>query len=165
MSAIESFVAEFTQESAATRKLLERVPVEHFGWKPHDKSMTLGQLASHIAENPQLATWILTKDELVLDPSTYKPFEAKDRDDLLKTFDLLVAEAQNAFKNADEGALGNTWRMLWGGEVVLEMPRMAVMRSFIISHLIHHRGQLTVYLRMKDVPLPQIYGPTADETM
>jgi uncharacterized damage-inducible protein DinB len=165
MSAIESFVAEFTQESAATRKLLERAPVEHFGWKPHDKSMTLGRLASHIAENPQWASWILSMDELVVDPATYKPFEAKDRDDLLKTFDMFAVEAQNAFKGVDEGALGNPWRMIWGGEVVLEMPRMAVMRSFLISHLIHHRGQLTVYLRMKDVPLPQIYGPTADETM
>lgn len=165
MSTMESFVTEFTQEYAATRKLLERVPDDHFGWKPHDKSMTLGQLASHIAENAQFAPWVLTMDELVVDPETYKPFMAKNRDELLKTLDMNVLEARNAFEKADESTLGDTWRMKWGGEVVLEMPRMTVLRSFLISHLIHHRGQLTVYLRMKDVPLPQLYGPTADEKM
>jgi uncharacterized damage-inducible protein DinB len=163
MSMSESFVKEFTQEYAATRRLLERVPDEHFGWKPHDKSMTLGRLASHVAENAELGTWVLTMDELVLDPETYKPFEASNREDLLKMFDRNVLEARDALEEADESAFANIWRMKWGGEVVLEMPRMEVLRSFLISHLIHHRGQLTVYLRMKDVPLPQLYGPTADE--
>jgi uncharacterized damage-inducible protein DinB len=163
MSMSASFVKEFTQEYAATRRLLERVPDEHFGWKPHDKSMTLGRLASHVAENAELGTWVLTLDELVLDPETYKLFEASNRDDLLKTFDRNVLDARAAMEKVDESALANIWRMKWGGEVVLEMPRMDVLRSFLISHLIHHRGQLTVYLRMKNVPLPQLYGPTADE--
>jgi uncharacterized damage-inducible protein DinB len=163
MSMSASFVKEFTQEYAATRRLLERVPDEHFGWKPHDKSMTLGRLASHVAENAELGTWVLTLDELVLDPETYKLFEASNRDDLLKTFDRNVLDARAAMEKVDESALANIWRMKWGGEVVLEMPRMEVLRGFLISHLIHHRGQLTVYLRMKNVPLPQLYGPTADE--
>ncbi len=163
MNAIESLMEGFTHESAATRKILERVPEEHFGWKPHEKSMTLGRLASHVAENAQWAPWILTMDEFVVEEGSYTPFDAKDRDDLLATFDRHVKEAQKAFEGADESSLEKTWRMKWGGAVVVDMPRAAVLNMFLLGHLIHHRGQLTVYLRMKDVPLPQLYGPTADE--
>lgn len=165
MSQLAPFVEEFVKECAATRRMLERVPEDRFGWKPHDKSMGLGQLASHIAENPQWAAWAVNDDVLDMGPDTYKPFMAKDRDELLKTFDMNVIDARKALESADEGAVSNTWRMKWEGNVVIEAPRIEVLRSFLVSHLIHHRGQLTVYLRMNDVPLPQIYGPTADEQM
>lgn len=163
MKAIESLVEGFTHESATTRKILERVPEKHFGWKPHEKSMTLGRLASHIAENAQWAPWILTMDEFVVEEGGYTPFDAKNSDELLKIFDHHVLEARKVFEHADKSSLDEIWRMKWDGEVVVELPRAAVLNLFLLGHLIHHRGQLTVYLRMKDVPLPQLYGPTADE--
>lgn len=165
MSQLASFIEELVKECAATRRILERVPEDQFGWKPHDKSMGLGRLASHIAENPKWAAWVINDDVFAVGPDTYSPFLANDRDELLKTLDMNVIDARKALEGADVNALGNAWRMTWEGNIVIEAPRMEVLRSFLVSHLIHHRGQLTVYLRMLDVPLPQIYGPTADEQM
>lgn len=163
MNLIDPIIEEFNHEMATTRKLLERVPEEHFAWKPHPKSMSLAELASHITDSISWTGVLLGQDELVFDPEEYKPYRASSRADLLKTFDANVGQAGEQMKGQQNERLMTTWRMKSGDQVVFEMPRIAALRGFIISHTIHHRGQLDVYLRLKDVPLPQIYGPSADE--
>ncbi len=165
MNMIDPIVEEYKMEMASTRKALERLPDAHWDYKPHSKSMSLGQLASHIAESQGWAAITAQMDEFVMDPATYKPFDGKNRDGVLAEFDKNVAEAVTAMKGCSNESLMSTWTMKGPhGKVFLQMPRIAVIRGFVISHTIHHRGQLTVYLRINDVPLPQIYGPTADET-
>ncbi len=160
----ESLIAELQMEAASTRKMIERVPEKSFGWKPHEKSMTLGRLAYHISENPEWVSVTIDKDEIDFAAKEYVEKEAKTTAELLKVFDDSLAEAVECLKNAsDEKFLGN-WTMRNGEQVYFTMPKLAVLRSFVLNHIIHHRGQLSVYLRMLDVPLPQIYGPTADET-
>jgi len=165
MNLIDSIVQEYEMEMATTRKVLERVPTEHLNFKPHPKSMSLGGLASHLAEAQSWGVLTAQLDEFVMDPAQYKPFVGKDKDAILAEFDKNVKEAVAAMKPLSNEALMRTWTMKSpDGTVFLQMPKIAVLRAFVISHAIHHRGQLTVYLRMKDVPLPQVYGPTADET-
>lgn len=159
----EPIIAELQMEAANTRKMIERVPEKSFGWKPHDKSMTLGRLAYHICENPEWVNVTVDKDEIDFAAKEYVQKEAKSTEELLKVFDASLAEAVECLKNAsDEKLLGN-WTMRNGEQVYFTMPKLAVLRSFVLNHIIHHRGQLSVYLRMLDIPLPQIYGPTADE--
>ena len=151
-------------EAANTRKMIERVPDKSFDWKPHDKSMTLGRLAYHVCENPQWVSVTVDKDEIDFAANDYVPKEAKTTEELLKVFDDSLAEAVKCLKNASDEKLSGNWTMRNGEQVYFTMPKLAVLRSFVLNHIIHHRGQLSVYLRMLDVPLPQIYGPTADET-
>ena len=160
----ESFLAELQMEAANTRKMIERVPEKSFDWKPHDKSMTLGRLAYHIAENPQWVSVTVDKDEIDFAAKDYVEKEAKTTAELLKVFDESLAEAVECLKNASDEKLMGNWTMRNGDTVYFTMPKIAVLRSFVLNHIVHHRGQLSVYLRMLDVPLPQIYGPTADET-
>lgn len=160
----ESLIAELQMEAAGTRKMIERVPEKSFGWKPHDKSMTLGRLAYHIAENPQWVSVTVDKDEIDFAAKDYVEKEAKTTAELLKVFDESLAEAVECLKNASDEKLMGNWTMRNGEQVYFTMPKIAVLRSFVLNHIVHHRGQLSVYLRMLDVPLPQIYGPTADET-
>lgn len=160
----ESILAELQMEAAATRKMIERVPEKSFDWKPHDKSMTLGRLAYHICENPQWVSVTVDKDEIDFAANDYVPKEAKTTAELLKVFDDSLAEAVECLKNASDEKLMGNWTMRNGETVYFTMPKTAVLRSFVLNHIVHHRGQLSVYLRMLDVPLPQIYGPTADET-
>lgn len=160
----ESILAELQMEAAGTRKMIERVPEKSFDWKPHDKSMTLGRLAYHICENPQWVSVTVDKDEIDFAANDYVPKEAKTTAELLKVFDDSLAEAVECLKNASDEKLMGNWTMRNGETVYFTMPKTAVLRSFVLNHIIHHRGQLSVYLRMLDVPLPQIYGPTADET-
>lgn len=162
MPVIDGIIQEFTQECAITRKILEVVPEEHWDWKPHEKSMGMGQLASHIAESLAWTAATLDMDVMQMDPSTYEPFLAKSRTELLEAYDKNVKEATASMQGRSDKHLFANWRMEVDGQTIFEMPRTAVLKTFIISHQIHHRGQLDVYLRMKDVPLPQIYGPTAD---
>ena len=162
MSLNQSLLSELDQEMASTRKALERVPTEKFGWKPHDKSGTMGWLANHIATIPQWATTTLQTETFNAD-GVAPPPQAANTEDLLALFDNCVAEFKQILGNASDDSLKQTWSMIYGGQKIMEMPRIAVLRGMILNHLIHHRGQLTVYLRLNDIPVPALYGPSADE--
>jgi uncharacterized damage-inducible protein DinB len=165
MSLAEPMLAELEHEAATTRRLLERVPVEQFGWKPHEKSMTLGRLAGHIAEIPGWISVILEQDEFDVAASRYTPPALTDRTQLLQMFDANIGKITEALKRQDDRRMQATWRLKKQGQVLLEMPRATMIRSMGLNHIVHHRGQLSVYLRLQNVPLPSIYGPTADEPM
>lgn len=158
-------LADLEHEMAQTRRVLERVPDEHFDWKPHEKSSSLGKLAAHIANLPWLARAALRGDEL--DVATVpRPDPAaapKNREEILAKFDAELAELSAALDAADDATLMQRWTLRNGERVVLTLPRMGAIRGMGISHVIHHRAQLTVYLRLLDVPVPGLYGPSADE--
>lgn len=161
MTAAEQFASELTREAATTRRVLERVPESQLAWRPHPKSMTLGQLAFHIASLPRGIA------ELLADLDAEVPRVALREDasvaEILATLDESVPFANERLAAWGDEGLAARWRMKRGEKTLLEMPRMAMWRSVMLNHWYHHRGQLTVYLRLLDVPLPSIYGPTADE--
>lgn len=166
MSLSAALLPEFDQEMSITRRVLERVPEDRFGWKPHEKSFSLGNLASHIATLPSLAVQALETDSFDFAPPGGEPFKmpvAKTRRELLEMFDQNVSAARAALAAASDEHLANTWTLLAGGQTIFTLPRTGVLRSILINHEIHHRGQLSVYLRLNDVPVPSIYGPSADE--
>ncbi|MDQ3254724.1 MAG: DinB family protein [Acidobacteriota bacterium] len=163
MRLFEPIIAELQHEAATTRKMLERVPPDAFAWQPHEKSMTLGRLASHIVEMYSFTGPILTQDELDFANGNYEPFAPADVAELLAMFDKNVADSIVMLRTQTDDRLLASWRMRSGEQVFFEMPRVAVIRSFMLNHIVHHRGQLSVYLRLQNVPLPPIYGPTADE--
>jgi uncharacterized damage-inducible protein DinB len=167
MAIRDALLPEFDHEMASTRRVLERVPDDAVDWRPHPKSMTLGRLASHLAEMPHWGTVALTQDSFdVTAPGgarDFTPPPSGTRAEMLAAFDKNVAEARAAITAADDDSFRQSWSLKKGGQPIFTMPRAVVMRSFLLNHLIHHRGQLTVYLRMRDVPLPSLYGPTADE--
>jgi uncharacterized damage-inducible protein DinB len=157
---------EFDHEMANTRKTLERVPDEKFGWKPHEKSMTLGGLATHLANIPSWTEQTFDRDELDVAPPGTGPYrleEAKSTAALLEAFDKNVTSARAALEAATDENWQGKWSLLMTGKTIFKLPRTAVMRGFVMNHLIHHRAQLGVYLRLLDVPVPSIYGPSADE--
>ncbi len=163
MPLVDALLADLESEARSTRKMLELVPEQHFAWKPHEKSMTLGQLASHLAENP---VWVGSMMEDALDFAAigdYMPFAAKDRRELLQALERNLQQCTEALRGRSDAFLSATWTMRNGAKVILEQPRHAAIRSTGLHHWIHHRGQLSVYLRLLGVPLPQVYGPTADE--
>lgn len=162
MSMVEPMIAQLEEESGSTRKLLERTPMEHADWRPHAKSMSLAELTSHMATCPEWAVGICEQDEFEI-PSEYTPWIAKSQDELLAAYDASIASAKKAMTGLSDAQMRATWKLIANGTVMVEAPRADVLRWFILSHLIHHRGQLSVYLRLKDVPLPAIYGPSADE--
>ena len=157
-------VGDLAHELATTRRVLERLPGEHLTWKPHEKSMSLGALAAHIAN---LAFWqrgILQSDEFNFADAPPPPQGVPEsRDEILRTFDENAAALQSALEETGEEALGRTWTLRRGEQVMMSRPKAAALRNMGISHMIHHRGQLSVYLRLLDVPVPPMYGPTADE--
>jgi len=162
MSISETLLPEFDQEMANTRKLLECVPEGKPAWKPHEKSMTLGRLAGHVAELPGWAVNTIRLSVLNLTP----PFQATtmgSRKEILELFDKNVAEARQAIADASDQHLREIWSLQVGGKTLMSMPRAAVLRSVVMNHLIHHRAQLGVYLRLNDVAIPGMYGPSADE--
>lgn len=148
-------------ELANTRKVLERVPDEHWDWKPHEKSMSLGALAAHLAMLPWLARLVLDQDEV--DVTGPRPDAPKNREELLRTFDELSSALVASANALPAESWRQTWTLKGNGRVFMSHPRVAALRIMYISHTIHHRGQLTVYLRLLGVPLPGIYGPSADE--
>jgi uncharacterized damage-inducible protein DinB len=160
MSVAETLLAEFEQEMASTRRLLERVPSDKGRWKPHPKSFALGHLAQLVAWMPAWIGNTLRQTELNLAAAPGYSFETTEK--LLAIFDQGVKESREVLKAARDADFGVTWAMKHGDRVLFSAPRAVVVRNHI-SHLIHHRGQLTVYLRLNDVPIPSIYGPTADE--
>lgn len=162
----DALLPEFDHEMANTRKHLERVPDGKFDWKPHAKSFSLGHLATHLAEIPHWTALTIDKDELDLAPvgaPPYKPTVARTQQEVLATFDKNVAAARAAIAKAEDAHLLKPWSLLMGGKNLMTMPRIAVLRSFILSHTIHHRAQLGMYLRLNDIAVPSTYGPSADE--
>jgi len=165
MNLIDPILAELAHEGATTRRLLERLPQDRLGWQPHQKSMTLGRLATHIAEIPGWVGSIVEKDEFDLGASGYVPPTLGSVAEIIAMFDKSVAMATETLKRQSNDRLLAKWRFKKNGQLLMEMPRLGMIRSFLMNHLIHHRGQLSVYLRLQNVPLPSIYGPTADEPM
>ncbi len=166
MSIAGKLLPEFDEELASTRKFLALVPDDKLTWKPHEKSMTLGRLAGHVAELPGGAVNTIRLSVLDLTPpggSGFQPYSAQSGQELLETFDKNVAEARRAIAGASDEHLFQVWSLIWGGKTVLSMPRAAVLRSVVMNHLIHHRAQLGVYLRLNNVAIPGMYGHSADE--
>src|SRR5262245_27588950 len=161
----DSFVAEFDHEMAVTRQVLERVPDEAFAWKPHEKSYSLGDLATHLARVPHWGRQILDTESYDLASATHPAAAKTTRADVLDMFDAHVAEVRRALTARTEAELLVPWTLKRSSQTVLSMPRITALRRFLIHHVIHHRGQMTVYLRQQGVPIPPIYGPTADERM
>jgi uncharacterized damage-inducible protein DinB len=162
MSISETLLAEIEHEAATTRKLLERVPEDKLAWKPHAKSMSLGGLSTHVANLPHWG--LITMSQSELDMAAYgRLAEARSRAELLAAFDGHVNALRAALAGKTDAEFMAPWTLKRGDQTVFTMPKLAVLRSFMMNHVIHHRGQLSVYLRLNDVPLPPIYGPTADE--
>ena len=159
----ESMALELKHEAIATRKTLERVPESDFEWPPHEKSMTMGRLASHVADMMSWVESILTQTEMAFDPAAHKPWEAKNTDELTGRFDSLLAKTLGLLDSIDDTAMMVPWSLKIGGQEVFKMPRVAVMRFMVLSHLVHHRAQLGVYLRLRNIAVPAAYGPSADE--
>jgi uncharacterized damage-inducible protein DinB len=160
----ELFLAELDREAARTRRALERVPLGRDDWKPHSKSMPLGRLAGLVASMPSWITLIIEQDELDLNPPAGRgQYQQPSTDKLVDTLDKNVAKARESLsKTNDEILLRTNWRLLVSGKVVSDSPRHIVLRD-TLNHLAHHRGQLTVYLRLNDQTVPAIYGPSADD--
>jgi uncharacterized damage-inducible protein DinB len=166
MSIAQSLLPEFDQEMDNTRKMLERLPEDKLEYKPDPKSMALGRLAGHIAEMAGWGTHTMTTDSLDLTPGgkqIFEPLVAKSRKQLLGEFDKNVAEARKAIAGASDEAMLKTWSLLSHGKSMLTMPRIGVLRTMVMNHTIHHRAQLGVYFRLVGVPVPGMYGPSADE--
>jgi uncharacterized damage-inducible protein DinB len=165
MAIKDALLPEYDHEMGATRRVLERVPEADLAWKPHDKSFSLGQLAGHVANIPHWMAAIF--DNAVFDLATVgedaRPREPASVKALITAFDDEVRKSRAKLNEQTDPAMMSTWTMKQGAQEILTMPKIAVFRSFIMNHLIHHRGQLTVYLRLRNVPLPALYGPTADE--
>lgn len=159
----QSLLPEFDHEFATARTHLERVPEDQPDFHPHEKSMTLSRLAGHVAE---IATWTntaLDTDELDFAAGEYTPYIMTTREDLLATFDKNIAAAREALAAASDEMMMSPWTMRSGDEIYMTIPKVAVVRSWVMNHMIHHRAQLGVYLRLLGVPVPQSYGPSADE--
>jgi uncharacterized damage-inducible protein DinB len=162
MPIAQTLLPEFDQEMKSTRKLLECVPDGKFAYKPHEKSMTLGNLAAHVAQIPEYITSTLKLERLDF-TGEEKQTLPSTRQGLLEAFDKRAGEARTLLANATDEELAKVWTLTFKGQQVFSMPRAAVLRSMCLNHLYHHRGQLGVYLRMNNVAIPGMYGPSADE--
>lgn len=160
----QSILPEFDHEFATLRKILERVPEDKPDFKPHPKSMEMAKLAGHLAEIPTWMSATLEADELDFATMDYKPLVMTSRQDLLDSFDKNVVVARASLAAATDQTMMSNWTLRTGDQVHMTMPKVAVVRGFVMSHMIHHRAQLGVYLRMNDVDLPGTYGPSADDT-
>lgn len=166
MALADTLLPEFDQETAATRRLLTRAPEADFEWRPHDRSFTLGGLCTHLATIPHWGAQILERDgyDLVTDAVARNTATATVAD-VLETFDRHVTAARAALVAAGDAGVTAPWALSRDGTALFTQPKLGAFRTFVISHLIHHRGQLSVYLRLRNVPVPPVYGPTADEGM
>ena len=166
MTISQMLLPEFDMEMAKTRIALERVPMDKLSWKPHEKSMTLGHLAGHLAEMPGWGALAINQDSFDVQPGAppYAPPSYATSNELLDLFDKNIRSARAALAGATDENLAKPWSLLKGGHNMFTMPRVAVIRSMIMNHNIHHRAQLGVFLRLLDVPIPGSYGPSADET-
>jgi uncharacterized damage-inducible protein DinB len=165
MGMIDGYLPEFDREMGSTRRLLERVPFDDPEWRPHAKSMSLVKLATHISEIPNFGVRAMTGKEFdVAAPREPKP-PLTSAAELVARFDANVAAAREALVGKTDPELMVPWKLVNNGKEVFTLPRMGVLRTLLINHIIHHRGQLSVYLRLRDIPLPSIYGPSADEAV
>jgi uncharacterized damage-inducible protein DinB len=166
MAVKDALLPEFDHEMANTRKTLERVPDDKFGWKPHEKSFAMGGLAAHLANLPSWASLAIGQDSFDLAPAgePLRQTPLTSQAGVLEAFDKNVAAARASIAGASDEQLFKPWTLLSNGKTILTLPKVAVLRSFVMNHLIHHRAQLGVYLRLNDIPVPSIYGPSADDT-
>lgn len=167
MSIAQTFLPEFDEEMASTRKVLERVPDDKLQWRGHPKSNTIGWVGSHLAEIPSWIEGTLSQLEWDFNPVGGEPYRTPmltSRKQMLEAFDAAVATGRKAIAATSDEEFAKNWSMLDGGNVLLTMPRTGVIRSFILNHTIHHRAILCVYLRLNDIPVPGMYGPSGDES-
>ena len=157
-----TLLQELIRETAGLRKFLDRIPEDQFAWQPHPKSMSLAMLAAHAAEIPEWAGMVVSSESFTI-PEEYKPWVPANREELLAKADEAINGAKAALASVSDADIQKDWSLIACGETVLSMPRAAVIRSMVLNHLVHHRGQLSVYLRLLDVPVPMVYGPSADE--
>jgi uncharacterized damage-inducible protein DinB len=163
MPMIDSMLQELDEEAATTRRVLERVPDARLGWRPHPKARTLGELALHVAVVPGAVAALVAKPSPVPAPEFGADPSPATAADLVPALEQSIADAKRALGGMDDRTLHETWRLTSGGEDILALPRIAFLRSVMLNHWYHHRGQLSIYLRQLDVPVPSIYGPSADE--
>jgi uncharacterized damage-inducible protein DinB len=165
MAIKDALLPEFDHEMANARKTLERVPDGKFDWKPHEKSFPMGALATHIAGLASWPTFTIGQDSLDIAPNgeQQRTTPLTSQAELLETFDKNVVASRDAIAGASDEDMMGPWTLLANGKAIMTMPRVAVLRSFVMNHLIHHRAQLGVYLRLNDIPVPSIYGPSADD--
>lgn len=166
MKRIESLIMQYDQIAKNARKTIERVPDDKFGWKPHEKSSSMGDLAAHIAN---LQTWInmsLDVDEFDMNPvngESIKSPKVTNQKELIELFDKSFESAKKCLENTPDEKLDDNWSLMNQGQVLFTMPKISVVHNFVLHHLIHHNAQLGVYLRLNDIPVPALYGPSADE--
>lgn len=161
MRIADSILMEFDQEAQTTKRVLERIPEDKLAWKPHPKSSSLGQLALHIASGPGSAAAAIVPDTMEV-PNFSWP-EPKSRQEVLDAFSKSLATANDTLKKMDDAQLMSPWTLTSNGKVLMSIPKIGFIRSIMMNHIYHHRGQLSVYLRLLNVPVPWIYGPSADE--
>ena len=160
---LEPMLSEIQEEAAATKRILERVPADKLSWKPHRKSMSLGQLAFHVAKIPGNLARLVQLEEFDASQANFEPPEPKNIEEIHAALDQSIRAAEDYLKNASEKAALGSWRLTVNGKQIFSKPRVAVVRSVMLNHWYHHRGQLSVYLRLLEVPVPAIYGRSADE--
>lgn len=166
MAISEMLLAEFEQEMANTRRTLERIEDETLHWRPHERSMSMAELAGHLADVPSWVEQIMGKTEMDIAPpggSDWEQFIPKTYLDILQRFDANMEKARASLTGASDESFLAQWTLKKGGKEMFSLPRVAVLRTMVMNHQIHHRGQLTVYFRLLDVPVPALYGPSADE--
>lgn len=162
----QAMIPEFDMEMASTRKVLERIPDEKLDWKIHDKSNTIGWVANHLADVPRWVDMAISHDSLDVEPvdgEKYKSPAEPTVAAIIALFDKNVAAARALLESVEDATLHEPWKLLKQGEEIMTLPRLAVLRSWVLNHSIHHRGHLCVYLRVNDIPVPGLYGPSADD--
>ncbi len=162
MRTVDSFLLELEQEAVITRRVLERIPEDKLGWKPHEKSFSLGDLGWHIALSPGQVAEVAKPDVFVM-TSFDQPATPESKQEILEAFEANVAEAKAYLETLDDEAANAEWKIIMDGKEILALPRIGFLRATMMNHTYHHRGQLSVYLRLLDVPVPSIYGRSADE--
>jgi uncharacterized damage-inducible protein DinB len=165
MAIKDAFIAELKHESGLTKKMLERVPLDKKDWKPHDKSMSLGRLATHIAQIPHWISDVIHIDDYDFSARPYISNTASSQEELIEIFQTTLDKAFNDLSGMTDEDMNKKWVVRMGEKIMYDTPKKVAIRGWALSHLIHHRGQLSVYLRLLNVPVPGVYGPSADESM
>ena len=161
----DALIAELKYEAAQTKKILEKVPLDKASWKPHERSMSLGRLATHVAEIPHWISYVITLEEFDFMVQGFHSHVAATQEELITIFNDKLNKAIGDLETMDDESFGKTWTMRSGEQVFYQLKKKVAIRSLGFNHFIHHRGQLSVYLRLLDVPVPGMYGPSADEKM